>query len=297
MNYLVIGNEYSGTDKGSKVLAEVEQYLTGKNIPFTMKKTEYAGHAIELARQGYAQGYRDFLVVGGDGTFNEVINGLTDSTKEDPVTLALLPAGSGNDLIRSNTALKGTPSQMLDYILQAEPIWIDCGAVNGGRFLNVCGFGLDVELVLRQEKIKKYFKGAISYYLATLITICNLKAYPVKYRIDDGDYLEDEIFLFAVGNGRSYGGGFLVQPEAALQDGLLDVCVVSKVSFFKVIGLLLKLTKGEHITCKDYVRYYKCKKVEMDSANHTLPLNFDGELVQHAPMNCEILPQCFKLYV
>lgn len=297
MEYLVIGNEYSGTDKGKKVLAEVAEYLTDKGLPFTMWKTEYSGHAIELARQGFSQGYRNFFVIGGDGTFNEVVNGLDASSEADPVTLALIPAGSGNDLIRSNTALTGTTKEMMDYIFQTEPTWIDCCTVNGGRFLNMCGFGLDVDLVLRQNKIKKYIKGSMSYYLATLITICNLKVYPISYTIDDEITVEDGIFLFAVGNGRSYGGGFPVTPKAELQDGYLDVCVVSKLPFYKVPYLLLKLLKGKHIDYKKYVRYYKCKKVVMDSANHTQPINIDGELVQHAPMHCEILPHSLKLYI
>lgn len=297
MEYLVIGNEFSGTDKGGKILTEVAQYLNDKEIPFTLWKTSHTGHATDLAREGYAQGYRKFFIVGGDGTFNEAINGLQDSNPDDPATLALIPAGSGNDLIRSNTTLSGSTKEMMDHIFQTDPVWIDCGTINNGRFLNVCGFGLDVDLALRQKKIKKYFKGAISYYLATVITVLNLHVYPVTYRIDDGDPIHDNIFLFAVGNGRSYGGGFLVTPEADLQDGLLDVCVVSKLPFYKVPGILMKLIKGKHLGAEKYVRYYKCKRVEMDSENHTLPLNIDGELIQNAPLTCEIIPHCIKVYI
>ncbi len=297
MEYLVIGNEHSGTNKGHRVLEEVAQYLTDKGISFTTWKTAHPGHATELARQGFSQGYRHFFVIGGDGTFNEVINGLEASTEADPVTLGLIPAGSGNDFIRSNTSITGNTKEMLDYIFQAEPTWVDCGVINGGRFLNVCGFGLDVDLALRQTKIKKHIKGSMSYYLATLITICNLRVYPVRYTIDGTTTVEDDIFLFAVGNGRSYGGGFPVAPKAELQDGYLDVCVVSKLPFYKVPWILIKLLKGKHLDCKQYVRYYQCKKVEMDSTNHTQPLNIDGELVQHAPMRCEILPRSLKIYI
>lgn len=296
MNYLIIANEYSGTDKGRKVLAEVEAYLADKQISFTTWKTAYPGHASVLAAEGIAQEFQHFLVIGGDGTFNEVINGLNILSETNPVTLAFIPAGSGNDFVR-NTAMKGSTKEILDYIFSHEPTLVDCCLVNGGRFLNVCGFGLDVELALRQKKIKKYIRGSMSYYLATLITICNLRFQKIKYRIDDADEIEDEIFLFAVGNGRSYGGGFPVTPKADLQDGLLDVCVVSKLPFYKVPSILMKLMKGKHIECTKYVRYYKCKQVVMDSTDHNLPLNIDGELVQHAPMECSILPRCIKVYL
>lgn len=296
MNYLIIANEYSGTDKGRKVLAEAEAYLTDKQISFTTWKTAHPGHATELAAQGFAQGYRMLFVIGGDGTFNEVINGLGDSSDHDPVTLALLPAGSGNDFVR-NTALKGSTKEILDYVFSNEPAWVDCCTVNGSRFLNMCGFGLDVELALRQKKIKKYIRGSMSYYLATLITICNLRFQKVRYVIDDTTEVQDEIFLFAVGNGRSYGGGFPVTPKAELQDGFMDVCVVSRLPFYKVPSILLKLMKGKHVECTQYVRYFKCKQVVMDSENHTMPLNIDGELIQHAPMECRILPHCIKIYL
>lgn len=296
MNYLIIANEHSGTDKGRKVLAEVEAYLSNKQIPFTTKKTAYPGHATALATQSVAEGYRNFFVIGGDGTFNEVINGLDFSSEADPVTLALIPAGSGNDFVR-NTAIKGNTKEILDYIFSTEPTLIDCCTVNNGRFLNVCGFGVDVELALRQKKIKKYIRGSMSYYLATLITICNLRFQKIRYRIDDAEEIEDDIFLFAVGNGRSYGGGFPVTPKAELQDGFMDVCVVSKLPFYKVPSILMKLMKGKHIECTKYVRYYKCKQVVMDSTDHNLPLNIDGELVQHAPMECKILPRCVKVYL
>lgn len=296
MHYLIIANEHSGTDKGRKVLAETEAYLSDKQVSFTTWKTAHTGHATNLAAQGVAQGYRNFFVIGGDGTFNEVINGLDFSEGAEPVTLALIPAGSGNDFVR-NTAMKGSTREILDYIFATEPTLVDCCTVNNGRFLNVCGFGLDVELALRQKKIKKFIKGSMSYYLATLITICNLRFQKVRYRIDDNAEIEDDIFLFAVGNGRSYGGGFPVTPKAELQDGLLDVCVVSKLPFYKVPFILLKLMKGKHIEWTEYVRYYKCKQVVMDSANHNLPLNIDGELVQHAPMECTILPRCVKVYL
>lgn len=296
MKYLVIANEYSGTNKGRKVLGEVEAYLTDKQIPFTIWRTNYPGHATALATQGVAQGYQNFFVIGGDGTFNEVINGLDFSANAEPVTLGLIPAGSGNDFVR-NTALKGSTKEILDYMFSTEPTLVDCCSVNGSRFLNVCGFGLDVELAIRQKKIKKYIKGSMSYYLATLITICNLRFQKVRYVIDGVNEVEDEIFLFAVGNGRSYGGGFPVTPKAELQDGLIDVCVVSKLPFYKVPSILFNLMKGKHIENTKYVRYYKCKHVIMDSENHTLPLNIDGELVQHAPMECRILPHCVKVYL
>lgn len=296
MNYLIIANEYAGTDKGRKVLAEAEAYLNDKQIPFTVWKTTYAGHATALAAKAVTEGYRNLLVIGGDGTFNEIINGLGILSEEDPVTLALIPAGSGNDFIR-NTAMKGSTREILEYIFSHEPTLVDCCTVNGSRFLNVCGFGLDVELALRQKKIKKYIKGSMSYYLSTLITICNLRFQKIKYRIDNADEIKDDIFLFAVGNGRSYGGGFPVTPEAELQDGLMDVCVVSKLPFYKVPSILLKLMKGKHITCTKYVRYYKCKHVVMDAENHTLPLNIDGELMQHAPLDCSIIPRCVNLYL
>ena len=294
MHYLIIANEFSGTDKGHKVLLEVENYLKDKSIEFTTWKTQYATHATELARNAISQNHKDIIVVGGDGTFNEVINGIDLNNCKD-IRLGLVPSGSGNDFVR-NTNIKGSTNQILDYILNSEPSLVDCCTVNGAPFMNICGFGLDVDLIVRQAKIKKIFKGKISYYVALLVTLFNIKFKEVTYAIDDNEPIKSKILLIAVANGSTYGGGLPVTPIAKIQDGILDVCVINKMSRFKIPYLLFKFLKGTHIKEKKYVNYYKCKKVcvECDSDS---PLNIDGELLLHTPCVFEIIPKCVNIYI
>ncbi len=294
MEHIIIANEFSGTDRGRKVLKEVMAYFKNKQEKFTVWKTEYSGHATELTKKAVDAGYKTLFIIGGDGTFNQVINGLDLEDSKD-ISLALIPAGSGNDFVR-NTNLKGSTHQILDYIFNSEPKLVDCCSVNGSKFLNMCGFGLDVELAIRQTRIKKFFKGPFSYIFSLLITLFNIRFYNISYSIDSGETISEKAFLIAMGNGTAYGGGIPITPFAKINDGLLDVCVVRKIPYLSIPRLLLKLLKGTLIEEKKYVNYYKCKSIKIDSDSR-LPLNLDGELVLGMPCEFEIIPNAVRIYI
>jgi len=294
MKYLIIANEFSGTDKGRKVLAETETYFSNHSLEYTLHRTEYTRHATQLTKDAVSAGYKFIIGIGGDGTFNEIVNGL-DLDKDSDVSLAFIPSGSGNDFVR-NTNLKGSTTEILDYIFQNHPTKVDCCIVNDTKFINMCGLGLDVELVLRQQKIKKVFKGQMSYYLALMYTIFAIRFRKMRYSIDDGELVEEPLLLLAVGNGTTYGGGLPIAPLAEIRDGFLDVCVIKKLPRLSVPRLLIKFLKGKHIGEKKYVNYYKCKKlyVECDSP---YPVNIDGELFLYPPCKFEIVHQCLNVYI
>ena len=292
--HILIANEFSGTDKGRKVLAETEAYFKTNSISYILKKTEYSGHASIITKEAVYNGFKSIFVIGGDGTFNEVVNGLDIDTSHD-VSLAFIPSGSGNDFVR-NTNLNGTTHQILDYIFNSTPVLVDCCIVNKTKFINICGFGFDVDLAIRQTKIKKYFKGHVSYYLALILSIFTLKYRNITYTIDDTHSIKSDALLIAVGNGSTYGGGFPVTPTAQIQDGIMDVCVVNKIPFFKIPFMLLKFTKGKHLDEKKYVKYFKCKKVHLE-CNESLPLNVDGEIILSTPCDFEIIPKSIRIYI
>ena len=276
-NILFIVNPIAGGGKAKALISLIEEKMKGSSRNFQIIVTKRAKEATEIA-EAKLKDYNLLVAVGGDGTVNEVAKGMINKGRG---TLGIIPGGTGNDMARG-LGIPMTAEQAIDVILKGNIKEIDIGKVNSYNFLNISSVGFDAEVVVNNEKIKKRVKSHISYAISVVYTLFTFKDQRVKLEID-GKSLDENILLLAVGNGKYYGGGMKILPAAIIDDGYLDVCVISNISKVLLLYLFPTIFKGNHIRYKKYVKIYKAKTVNIIAEKEFL-LNIDGEVtnVKHA---------------
>ena len=268
--YTFIVNPVAGNGKTIKIMDKVDEYLNHKQIPFEVVYTKEPGHATKLAAK--LAGGEDscaVVAVGGDGTVAEVAEGLLGTG----CPLGIVPAGTGNDYRRSLDIPDDTINA-LDVILQDRRRKVDTVNINGRTFLNIVTVGFDVEVVKRAAKYKAF--GEASYTLAAIDRAFFAKPNRAQVMID-GEGGEREFLLFAAGCGAYYGGGMNPLPGADPYDGLLDVCLIDKVSTFKILSLLPKYKIGAHSELK-MSHFSRAKHIKIISEK-PLSVNADGDVL------------------
>lgn len=262
--------------------------------------TEYPGHAAEIAAE--SRGYDTVIGLGGDGTIHEVVNGLMQIPEAERPALGLVPVGSGNDFAFALGVKVENLQAVMRNALTAEPRVVDIGRITDGRgrsehFTNTCGIGFDAAINIRTRKIT-WMHGFSMYLTATLQSIAlNFDGPLMKVKYDDGGF-ELPTLMVIVGNGPREGGGFLVTPEARIDDGMLDFVYVGQVSRPRMLQLMTKFMKGTHVGEPDvHIRRTRCIEIEADRA---LPIHLDGELFAPYEANVrsikvEMLPCALKV--
>ncbi|KNF07094.1 diacylglycerol kinase [Gottschalkia purinilytica] len=275
MKVLFIVNPVAGKTKAKKLIPVIEEYI-GHNIyiDYEIVETERAGQATEITIQGIEKGYDTIVAVGGDGTINEVANGIISRKKG---TLGIIPGGTGNDLARSLNIPMDT-IQALSYITNPNVKQINIGKANDKLFLNVSSIGIDADIVKNTQKIKKHIKSKFAYTLGLLKTIVSYKIKKFEIKLDNKE-IERDALLVAIGNGSNYGGGMKICPMALMDDGYFDVCIIKDVNKIKLLALFPIIFKGRHEEIKKYVEFYRCKTVKINFKN-SINLNIDGEVLK-----------------
>lgn len=289
MGIFFIVNPIAGKGRAKDFIREAEPKLIARGIPFKIAYTEGPGHATALAGQVDYHLYSKVISVGGDGTLNEVVNGL-DLEKG---TLGIIPAGSGNDLIKSLDIPKDE-HKALEVVLSGREKRIDLGYINQRRFINVTGIGLDVEVLRETHGLRKMFRGKIAYILGVFKALIHFKSIHVELEIDNQAYQKD-IMLCAIGNGRYIGGGMKILPEAKLDDGRMDICLVRKMPKLKLLFLFPKVFSGSHLDLPE-VTFLRGKSLRIRSPQETW-MNLDGELIQEYEPALRIADQALKILV
>lgn len=292
MKHIFIVNPIAGKGKTLSVIPDIKEYF--RNNPedtYEILITERKGHATELARQATASGTGRIYSVGGDGTLNEVLNGMIHSD----YCLGLFPKGSGNDFVRTLC-----PDSKADFtveqIIQGTPKSIDCAKANDTYFINVASVGFDAEVADNTKLFKKLplMPGSLSYILSLFYTLINLKPYTIKYKMNEVQNSSDYM-LIAICNGKYYGGGFLPAPNAQLNDGFLDICHVKYLKRRVVFKCFPKLRDGTHDTL-DAVTMDKTSRIHLQSKQE-LCLNLDGEISKTKDLLIEIIPAALKVLI
>ena len=211
MNYHIIVNPLSGKGQGIKALRAAETVLTGKEIDYEVHITEQAGHATEIARELSKTPDTVIIAMGGDGSCSEVLNGIENF---DNVTLGFIPCGTGNDYAHA-TRIPTDVSKAIDLILNGEVGYTDFLEVGDRRCLNICGAGMDVDVLVRYATMK-HFKGKLKYLASLLDTLIHLRFHKVKLTREDGSEEEHSVFLVSLCNGKYIGGGMLIIATAGL---------------------------------------------------------------------------------
>lgn len=269
---LFIVNPVAGGGKASELISLIKEIMDSHNREYTLILTTEPEHAIVVVEDNIDQ-YDIFVAVGGDGTVNEVARGLINKGRG---TLGIIPGGTGNDMSKS-LGISLDPKQALEALCRGLKRDIDIGTVNGNSFLNIASVGFDAEVTINNVKIKKIIKSRISYAISVIYTLLSFKKKKIKINID-GEILEDEIILLAVGNGRYYGGGMEILPMAIVDDGFIDICLISGLGKIKILFLFPSIFKGNHIKYKKYVKIYKAKTVQVNT-EEGIYLNIDGDVL------------------
>ena len=276
---IVIANPLAGRGRGRHAIPRVSDILKQQGLDFNLVQTEYAGHAVELARLAVAERYQTIVALGGDGTVHEVVNGVCADLGSDPnpaevVKLGVIPAGSGNDFAYAVGLPPDVPRACL-RLANGQTRLVDMGRINGRFFAYGVGIGFDAVVNVESRKIKR-LRGVLLYLLSLLkVLVLHHKSYRVDITFDD-IHLEQQAMMVSVANGQRYGGMFLVTPDAEVDDGLLDLCIVSPISRLEMLRLVALVIKGSH-TGERVVQMYRTKQVVV-KAGGPLPSHVDGEI-------------------
>jgi diacylglycerol kinase (ATP) len=272
--WVFIVNPIAGNGFAKSIVPKLEEMIKKYNIDYEIVFTERSGHAAELSSMFHERGFHYIIGVGGDGTLNEVARPLIN--KED-VTIGIIPAGTGNDFIQ----ILGFPGRFTDSdwdtFFKCEVIRMDAGSVNGMIFLNGMGLGFDAQVAAENYtepgKVKKGGKNKYIWHIVKTLLFFREKRMTVITQ--QGNH-ETDCFINTISIGRRFAGGFLLTPKAIANDGLLDVCMIKRLSLFERFSILLKVPEGKHTTDKR-VNYYQTPGINLEFSE-VVPFHVDGEL-------------------
>ena len=278
----IIVNPTSGRGAGARSIREIREKLDARKVPYDLVVTDKPWHAVQLTKTAVKEGYKIVVAVGGDGTANEVINGLMEAKLEKLGTAAMgmLTVGRGNDFAYSMDIPVGL-DESLETLLANKRIPIDIGFVKGGDypqgryFGNCIGIGFDAVVGFVAVKLKP-LRGFPSYILGALLTNYIYFKPPRIKAVFDTETVDDHFLMVSVMNGRRLGGGFMMAPNGNPNDALFDVCVTKKVSKGKVLALIPHFMKGDQYNY-EAVRLIQTTTLKASALDGTLPVHVDGE--------------------
>ncbi len=284
----VIWNPFSG-GKSEKIMRLLSDRLNQEQMPFEVFDTRQTKGATQVVSQNFDDSFTDLIIIGGDGTINESVNGL-----QYDIPVSIIPAGTGDDFIK-NVSIGKSLDEQLHTAIHGSVIQIDLGQCNDRKFVNGVGIGFDGQIVedMASRRVA-LLSGHAAYYYHVLRILGGYKERPFIYRIDDQDYQKD-LILLTVGNGTTFGGGFKLMPEANINDGLLEICEIGKVSGLRRFLNIHKLSNGTHGSLKE-INFYKAQSVTIE-ANNLLFAHIDGERMGQPPFEIKVLPKALQLRV
>ncbi|MFC2062927.1 diacylglycerol/lipid kinase family protein [Chloroflexota bacterium] len=297
----VIVNPAAGACSTRRKWPIISRLLKSVGFSFDYQYTEGTGHAIELARTATGDGYPFLIAVGGDGTINEVANGIMSSADSGRTTLGMVSTGTGSDFVRS-AGIPRDYAGACSSLTSRRRLLIDVGVVeyvSEGKtkqrfFVNAAGAGFDAEVVRATEKWPKYFGGTVPYLAGLLRSLIGYQNKPVVMSL--GDETETtRITTVVVANGGYLGGGMRVVPQAELGDNLLDVMIVDDVSKFELLKTLPRVYTGTHVT-HPKVRMKKTTKISIGSSEKLL-VHADGEFLGEGPVSFWLKPSALSIAV
>lgn len=270
-----------------KLVAKTEERLTAAGVAYRVFYTDKPGAAMKYARSLSAAGGTEFLVVGGDGTVNEVLSGLTDPAA---CTLAMLPAGTGNDFAAAAGIPVGLRALDLYFNGVPRPVdYIECGT---RRSMNIAGTGIDVEILRRCQRMKhgtnkgKYFRALVA---------CLLRYRGTKVRVTvNGETREYTALIAAVCNGTRLGGGIPLCPPAKIDDGQLELVIVDCLPLRTLVPELVRLMRGKLLT-RPIAHHIPCSGAVIEGEGNIF-VQYDGEICEEGALNARIVSGALKLY-
>jgi diacylglycerol kinase (ATP) len=298
----VIVNPHAGRRRVEREIPELERNLRSKGLDYVLLRTEGPGDATRFAREGLEGGGRFVVAVGGDGTVNEVVNGMLDAegkpVGEDPV-LGVVAAGSGSDFVRT-FGLPGDATRACSHLTGDNTYPLDIGKITyatpgGGTdtryFVNVAEAGLGAAVAARADRMSPRL-GQAKYFVGFWLTLPRFKLADVRVRADRKTY-EGPAYMIVVGNGQYYGGGMKVSPRSYPGDGVLDG-VVFKGPKSDAFTMIPKIYRGEHVP-HPHIEELRVKGELVVEADRPLPIEADGEVLGDTPATFAVIPHPIKM--
>lgn len=291
---LLIVNPSSGRERAGEQAGPLSAALEPHFGPLDVFETAGDGDAFEAARSAVARECDTIFVAGGDGTLNETVNGVWNAGGLGRVRFGVVPLGTGNDF----ASALGVPASVEDAVrifAAGRELVVDLGLVNGRLFLNASGGGYIAEVSVAVTPQLKTVAGRLAYLIGGAQALLEYEPVRATIRAEPGDIrIGLGLYTFAVCNSRLIGGGRLIAPDAVLDDGLLDVCLIEAMSAVEFVTLARKVADGAHVN-DPRVRYLQAASltIELDRETH---INTDGEVMTAVRAEYSILPRAARFF-
>ncbi|MDO4543122.1 MAG: diacylglycerol kinase family lipid kinase [Clostridia bacterium] len=279
---LFICNPVAGNGAAMTAIEQVKRILDERGADYEVRFSQYPEHSKVLALQAAKEGHGCIVAVGGDGTVREVACALIGTD----IPLGIIPCGTGNDYVKPlripcDTALA------VDILLSGGRRRVDVGRANDNLYINVAGFGFDVDVLDSTEIYKKKCRsGKVAYIRSLIHALSGLRLRKTVIKTEDGTERRFNALIVVAGIGTHIGGGMNITPKADPSDGLLDICVAHDVTKLTVLRFLPKLLKGRHVDSK-YVTYFNATRAEA-VCEPISRIQVDGEVMEGTPVVFEI---------
>lgn len=299
----VIYNPHAAAGRVGREWPERERRLRELLGPVTFRASRSSGDGAQQAREAIAAGAQTLLSLGGDGTHNEVVHGiLTSGAAHGSIRLGILPSGTGGDfrrLLQDSddwiTAAKALPTATATTIDAGLAIFRDGGIEQRRHFLNICSFGVGGLACSIVNNSKKRLGSKATFFLGTLEAILRYTPATIRLRVDGQQVGDFTVTNIAVANGRFFGAGMMVAPEALLTDGLLDVTVIEAGGAAAVLRLIGTIYRGKHTTL-DCVKTFRGACIEAETVGpNPAYIDLDGEAPGQIPIRLEVVPRALQL--
>jgi len=299
----VIYNPNAAAGRVGREWPERERRLRELLGPVSFRASRSSGDGAVQAREAIAAGATTLLSLGGDGTHNEVVHGiLTSGAPHGSIRLGILPSGTGGDfrrLLENSddwvTAAKALPTATATTIDAGLAIFRDDGAEQRRHFLNICSFGVGGLACSIVNNSKKRLGSKATFFIGTLEAILRYTPAAIRLRVDGREVGTFTVTNIAVANGRFFGAGMMVAPDALLTDGLLDVTVIEAGGPAAVLRLIGTIYRGKHTTL-DCVKTFRGARIEAETVGpNPAYIDLDGEAPGRIPIRIEAVPGALQL--
>ncbi len=288
---LIIINRKAGTDREKSLGAAIQRQLPADRFQVETTYLQYLGHGADLSREAASRGVDTVVAVGGDGSINEIAQGLMGTH----TALAIVPLGSGNGLARA-LSIPLDAEKALAIVAEGIKKPMDAGYANEHLFLSNAGVGFDAVIADRFRHSKK--RGLVNYARLVVGGFAGYKPAVYKIRTDDGRETEVPAFLMTVANGNQFGYDFKLAPQASLFDGQLDICMVRPLRFWDLLPLSISSLSGK-IGESRYMQHFTGKEITVASPDLSC-LQVDGDavpLTQGKTVHFNVVPGALQMVV
>ncbi len=285
MRILLLENHRSGTASRRRRASDLESLLKEGGARVTTESPQSAEAMRERASRARLEEQDIVLVAGGDGTLHAVVNGLVRVPRKDRPPLAVLPLGRGNDFAHEIGIRSERDS--IEALAAGSRRLVDLGRTPAGVFLGIAGAGFDAKAA-RRARDTPLLSGSLLYSYAVVRTVVDFRPLAARIRYQGGEY-EGAITFAAVGNASRYGGGMRIAPEASIDDGLLDLCLVRAISRMTLLRMFPTVFTGAHLSHPS-VSYVKTPWVSIETPEPS-EVFADGEFLQKTPVRIDVLPR------